>query len=129
VASLALGVLQFAYGSAAVALVWLVTRPSVRGPLTVVPAFLGRISYPLYLVHQYVGYVVMRALYARGASPGLAIACACAVGLALAVALHFLVEKRSLDALRRARGRLAPGLGQSSATGLGSADVAMRHAP
>ncbi len=105
-ASRTLGFPQFAYGSAAVALVWLATRPSFRGVITTVPAFFGRISYPLYLVHQYVGYVVMRALYARGASPAVAIACASAVAIGLATALHFLVEVRCLDVIRRARGRL-----------------------
>ncbi|HVJ15161.1 MAG TPA: acyltransferase [Polyangiaceae bacterium] len=104
-ASRALGFTQFAYSSAAVALVWLATRASVHGALTHALAWLGRISYPLYLVHQYVGYVVMRALYARGASPGVAIACASAVVLGLALALHFLVERRSLDVIRRMRGR------------------------
>jgi peptidoglycan/LPS O-acetylase OafA/YrhL len=106
VTSRALGGTQFAYGSAAVALVWLATRASVRGPLARALGWLGRISYPLYLVHQYVGYVVMRALYAQGATPGVAIASASAVALGLAVALHFLVEERCLDVIRRARGRV-----------------------
>jgi peptidoglycan/LPS O-acetylase OafA/YrhL len=106
-ASRTLGFMQFAYGSAAVVLVWLATRPFVSSMSTVlaVPAFLGRVSYPLYLVHQYVGYVVMRALYARGASPGVAIASASAVVLALAVALHYLVEERCLQVIRRLRRR------------------------
>ncbi len=107
VAGQALGFTQFAWGSAAALLVWLATRPFVRGLVTAAPAFLGRISYPLYLVHQYVGYVVMRAAYARGATPGVAIACACAVAFALAIALHFYVEERCLDVIRRARRRPA----------------------
>jgi peptidoglycan/LPS O-acetylase OafA/YrhL len=101
--SLALGKKPLTYACVSVGLVWLATRPSVRGVMTAAPAFLGRISYPLYLVHQYVGYVVMRALYARGASPGVAVGAACAVALALAIALHFLVEQRCLEVLRRWR--------------------------
>ena len=58
---------QVGYGAGAVALVWLATRPKV-GALLRPLIFLGRISYPLYLSHQYVGYAVMRALYARGAA-------------------------------------------------------------
>ena len=112
--SRALGFMQFAWGSAAVALVWLATRPSLAGLATAAPAFLGRISYPLYLVHQYVGYVVMRALYARGASFGFAVATAGAVTLGLATALHFLVEERCLDLIRRARA------GRASTTGAGT---------
>lgn len=99
-----LGFMPFAYGAGAVALVWIASRPfdgSHLRPLT----FLGKISYPLYLVHQYVGYVVMRALYAHGAQPNVAIASAAAVGLAAATALHVAVEEPCLELLRCRRNR------------------------
>jgi peptidoglycan/LPS O-acetylase OafA/YrhL len=95
-----IGRVPFAHATVAVALVWIATRPfgaAWMRPLI----FLGKISYPLYLSHQYVGYVVMRALYGRGAPPSVAIASACAVGLAIATALHFLVERRCVELLRR----------------------------
>jgi len=103
-----------AAGASAVALVWLATRPFVdlrARPLL----FLGKISYPLYLVHQYIGYVVMRALYARGAPPSVAIASACAIALANATALHFLVEKPCLELMRRIRRKPTAPTQQTSA--------------
>jgi peptidoglycan/LPS O-acetylase OafA/YrhL len=95
-----IGAVPFTYGIGAVALVWIATYPFAGAwmrPLI----FLGKISYPLYLSHQYVGYVVIRALYERGAPPGVAIVSASAVGLAIASALHFVVEKPCLALQRR----------------------------
>jgi peptidoglycan/LPS O-acetylase OafA/YrhL len=109
-----IAVVSHAASARAAALVWLASRPfagvHVR-PLL----FLGRISYPLYLVHQYIGYVVMRALYARGAPPTVAIASACAVALANATALHFLVEKPCLELMRRMRAKATAPTPQTSA--------------
>jgi peptidoglycan/LPS O-acetylase OafA/YrhL len=97
-----LGSMQLAWAAAAVALVWLATRP-LDAPALRPLAVLGAISYPLYLVHQYVGYVVMRALYSHGAGPSLAIAAAAAVGLGTASVLHVAVETPCLALLRRRR--------------------------
>lgn len=94
------GAVPFMYGIGAVALVWGARYPFV-GAWTRPLIFLGKISYPLYLSHQYVGYVVMRALYERGAPPGVAIASASAVGLAIASVLHFAIEKPCLALQRR----------------------------
>lgn len=102
VSSRGLGFMQFAYGAAAVAMVWLASSPLIRANLRPL-IFLGRISYPLYLVHQYVGYVVMRALYAHRVPPVVAIASATAMALIAATALHFAVEKPCLQFLRRRR--------------------------
>ncbi len=98
------GLLPFAYGSGAVALVWLASRPMSAGHLRPL-IFLGKISYPLYLAHQYIGYVVMRALYARGAHPAVAIAAAAAAGIGIATVLHLGVEAPCLQILRRRRKR------------------------
>ncbi len=54
---------------------------------------MGTISYGLYLVHQNIGYVVMRELYARGAGTPVAIGGAAAVAFGLATALTFGVER------------------------------------
>jgi len=98
------GPAQCAWGLVALALVWLATGPLARvrfRPL----ALLGELSFPLYLVHQYVGYVVMRGLYARGASTGVGILAATAVALCLGAVLHFRVERPCLAWLRRRRSR------------------------
>jgi peptidoglycan/LPS O-acetylase OafA/YrhL len=62
--------------------------------------FLGTISYSLYLIHQNVGYIVIRLAEERGLHPNLAIALAAVVALTLATALTFLVERSSNNAIR-----------------------------
>jgi peptidoglycan/LPS O-acetylase OafA/YrhL len=62
---------------------WLVWRPAV---------FLGRISYPLYLVHVAVGYQIILFGVMRGWSTATGVVVACAASLALATLLHYLVE-------------------------------------
>lgn len=96
------GPTQCAWGAVALALVWLATGPLARVNVRAL-ALLGELSFPLYLVHQYVGYVVMRGLYARGASTGAGILAATAVALGLGAALHFRVEKPCLAWLGRRR--------------------------
>jgi peptidoglycan/LPS O-acetylase OafA/YrhL len=97
--SRAIGAVPFFYCVGAVGLVWIATHPFVGARLRPL-VFLGKISYPLYLAHQYIGYVVMRALYARGASSNVAILSACAVALAIAIGLHVLIEKPCLERQR-----------------------------
>ena len=70
-------------------LAWIAVRPLV---------FLGTISYSLYLVHQNIGYVILRAL--AGTPPPLAVAVACAAVIALATVLTFAVEKPALRLCR-----------------------------
>lgn len=64
-------------------------------------ALLGGLSYPLYLLHQVIGYEVIRAVAAVSTPAlGLAIAVCCAFGLAAAV--HFQIERRYSRPLREA---------------------------
>ena len=71
-------------------LAWLAFRPLV---------FLGTISYTLFLVHQNIGYAVMRQLVEQ---PRIVqVSAAVAVAIALATLLTFFVEKPSLRFLRR----------------------------
>lgn len=64
--------------------------------------FLGMISYPLYLIHQNIGYVIIRTLEGEGADPTLAIACALVTAIGLATAITFLVERPVMNLIRRA---------------------------
>lgn len=83
-------------------LAWLAFRPLV---------FLGTISYTLYLVHQNIGYAVMRQLVDEPRF--VQVSAAVAVAIALATLLTFFVEKPSLRFLRRkyaARARPTPNL-------------------
>ena len=84
-------------------LAWIAVRPLV---------FLGAISYSLYLVHQNIGYAILRAL--EGIPHPLAVAVACAVVISLSAVLTFTVEKPALRFCRefydrhRAQPRTSP---------------------
>lgn len=63
--------------------------------------FAGTISYPLYLVHQKVGYALMLDLSKHGWGAATATAAAVAASLALATAMTFLIERPAMQAIRR----------------------------
>ncbi|MFK5597902.1 acyltransferase family protein [Methylobacterium sp. HMF5984] len=64
--------------------------------------FLGAISYPLYLVHQILGYAIIRALEAGGWSSGSAILAAVLASVGLATVIRYAVETPGQRAIRRA---------------------------
>lgn len=76
-------------------------------------AFLGGISYTLYLVHQSVGFAVIYRLEHAGAPAWIAVLLSVALAFTLAMLLHRLVEKPAMDwiraewRLRRSRTQLA----------------------
>jgi peptidoglycan/LPS O-acetylase OafA/YrhL len=63
--------------------------------------WLGAISYPLYLVHQFVGYAIMAKLETMGLPVSVNIVIALGAVLLLATLIHHLIEKPSLAWLRR----------------------------
>jgi len=63
--------------------------------------FLGTISYPLYLIHQNIGYIVIRNMEARGVEATASVFLALGVSIGLASALTFAVEKPALRWIRR----------------------------
>jgi peptidoglycan/LPS O-acetylase OafA/YrhL len=71
--------------------------------------WLGAISYSLYLLHQYIGFALLRALEAAGLGANTAIALTLAAILLLAAAITFWIERPALRAIRAWwRGRTAP---------------------
>jgi peptidoglycan/LPS O-acetylase OafA/YrhL len=62
--------------------------------------WLGTISYTLYLIHQHIGYVVIRYGYSRGLNPFVSIIMAALVAFALASGITLLVEKPCLKFIR-----------------------------
>ena len=62
--------------------------------------WLGAISYPLYLVHQNLGYALIVALERIGSPPALALVIAIAAALATAQAVHLMIEAPSLALIR-----------------------------
>ena len=86
-----------------------------RGPFI----FLGSISYTFYLVHQNIGYIVIRAASERGVPPDLAIALALVVTVLLATLLTRTVERPARSWIREVYGRYL-----KSAAGRGAGAVA-----
>ena len=68
--------------------------------------FLGAISYPLYLTHENIGFVILRGLYYLSSSSLLAVSIAAVAALSLASLLTFFVEQPSMRAIRTAYKRL-----------------------
>lgn len=63
--------------------------------------FLGAISYSLYLIHQNIGYIVIRAVDSLTGSPYAAVLAAIVVSLILASALTFLIERPAIRWIRK----------------------------
>lgn len=72
-------------------LAWLASRPFV---------FCGAISYPLYLIHEKIGWTVLLQIEPLLPSVWLSIALAVFCSMVIATALHYLVEDPSRKALR-----------------------------
>lgn len=70
---------------------WLAARPL---------AYLGSISYPLYLIHQNVGYVIIRALNGAGWNANLSLLAAVSIVLVLSAALSRYVEWPAVRAIK-----------------------------
>jgi len=87
-----------------VAVFFLIFYLAIRGYLSFLVwrplVFLGTISYALYLIHQNIGYVLIRALYQQKINPNVSIAAATIVSLSVASAITFFVEKPLLQAIR-----------------------------
>jgi peptidoglycan/LPS O-acetylase OafA/YrhL len=74
-------------------LVWLGTTAVGRWVALPPLVFLGRISYPLYLVHVVLGFQVIRFGVSHGWSTAQGVIAAAAVSLVAAILLHYLVER------------------------------------
>jgi peptidoglycan/LPS O-acetylase OafA/YrhL len=111
VAFLAQGLHGLLLALAIVGVFWLVSQRRAHLLDTRVLVFLGAISYPLYLLHQNIGYVVIHGLRAHSVAYGWALLAAIAVSLAAATALHYTVEVPVRDwfqGWRRRRSTVAP---------------------
>ena len=69
----------------------------VRKPLL----FLGMISYPLYLTHANIGYILIRNLNQRSVNPNISALIAMACALLLAWLIHISVEKPAMQVIRK----------------------------
>ena len=90
-----------------VAIMYFATCHGLR-PLTWRPLiFFGTISYPLYLIHQNLGYIVIRAGYSHGWNGNAAIAAAFAIAVLMASVLTFTVERPANAFLRQVQRKKA----------------------
>ena len=71
---------------------WLVTRPLL---------FMGTISYSLYLVHQNIGYIVIRETLPVLHAPWLSWLLALSTSVVLATGITFLIERPAMSAIRQ----------------------------
>ena len=93
---LVVGALAFVFG----AIVYLAATghlPFLRNSLCI---WLGAISYPLYLIHENVGWSIQLQLQRQGVHPDVVVLLALACALALATALHRYVEAPAMDWIR-----------------------------
>lgn len=75
---------------------WLIIRGKL-GAIAIPPLLaLGSISYPLYLVHQNIGYIIIRGLESCGVSPVFSMILATSGAIALAAIIVYTVEQPSL---------------------------------
>jgi peptidoglycan/LPS O-acetylase OafA/YrhL len=63
--------------------------------------FLGTISYSLYLIHQNIGYAIIRGLYQYEVNPYISIVIAIIMCLILATLMTFIIEKPALKFIKR----------------------------
>jgi peptidoglycan/LPS O-acetylase OafA/YrhL len=89
-------------------LVWLGTTAVGRWVALPPLVFLGRISYPLYLVHVVLGFQVIRFGVEHGWSTATGVVAAAVVSLVAATLLHYLIEVPGQRWLRSARQVPAP---------------------
>jgi peptidoglycan/LPS O-acetylase OafA/YrhL len=87
------GALYLALTASFAVLVWLATTAVGRWAAAPPLVFLGRISYPLYLVHVVLGFEVIRFGVEQGWSTVTGVVAAAAVSLGAATLLHYLVER------------------------------------
>lgn len=93
----AVGLLAVALGAA----VWAAAAGRLRWLRTPVLVWVGAISYPLYLLHENIGWAVQLQVIRLGLGTDASVLAALAVALLLATALHRWVEQPALQAIRR----------------------------
>jgi peptidoglycan/LPS O-acetylase OafA/YrhL len=77
-----------------------------------IPVFFGAISYSLYLLHENIGFTIIRALYEMSVAPDIAILIAGAVLVLCATTMTYVIEKPSMRYIRatyKRRMAAAPG--------------------
>jgi peptidoglycan/LPS O-acetylase OafA/YrhL len=98
-----------AVAAACVAIFWLFLAGRLRWLGTAPMAYLGAISYSLYLLHQSIGFALIHRMEQRGVAPLAAVAITVGVIFVMATLLTYMVERPALRWIRSTwRVRVAP---------------------
>jgi len=89
-----------AVGSVCFFAVWLAAMGRLRFLQLPVFVWFGSISYPLYLLHENIGWAILRQLQIRGWTPAAAIATTALLAIALAAALSRYIERPAMAWIR-----------------------------
>lgn len=120
VAVIVLAIIQIALSAGYLEATWavlvaLILRLAAEGRVAALSArpvaLIGALSYPLYLLHENIGFSVMLHAERGGAPPMLSVGLAIVVAIALAYALHMAIELPAMHLIRAwyARWRIARG--------------------
>jgi peptidoglycan/LPS O-acetylase OafA/YrhL len=93
--------LYFAITLACAGAVWLASANRFPFLRTRPLLFLGGISYPVYMLHQIIGFEVIRLALGGGLSSTMALSLAAGVTILLATAINILIERPARDWIRR----------------------------
>ena len=94
------GILHFVIVSSLGFIFWLATQREVAILRIRVLLFLGFVSYPLYMLHQNIGFVIIRQGYAYGLAPSVSLFITATIVMLLAVAVSYTIEHPANQSLR-----------------------------
>jgi peptidoglycan/LPS O-acetylase OafA/YrhL len=94
------GVWYVAWAFGVAAILYLAAIGKLKGASSKVFLFLGAISYPLYLLHEYLGYTFMRRVEAAGLHSAVAVLIAAVGCIGLAYLIHRFAEDPSMKWVR-----------------------------
>lgn len=85
-----------------IAAIYICTSPKFKFNTSPILLFFGYISYPLYLIHQNIGYIVIRYTDSAGYKFWVSIILATIVSIIIATTIHFFIEEPAQKRIRKA---------------------------